>query len=1641
MSFIETTFALIGNTATGGSWDLSAQAADNDDVIPTGAQSTDDVLTEPPPSALKPVDPTTVNEISTTAVPDQPATDSEAGMNPWLLIIPALILLPILAFLGFRFFAKPRRSKRTDVEGGEPRGQFKKVEQYDVNASNVDRQTFDKALDEFEEIEETKRDSVVAPPEVENEEVSLPATGTVRNGTTETVGAVLPASELDFSFDSEQAAEQGDQSRNEIKKTKIVKEAVAVTNDEFELNEELDDFENDDSEFDIDLSQHEVDGELNVQAASNRELEREIDQHENEGLGFEDSADDVSFSVAEEEEEIMNLEDDDSSAQFDFDLGEDEVDLDESGAAFDLEPDSPSEDEPSPAATETAKAPDSISESDEFADLFGGSDEEIPSASVAPVEEAIAADEDDDEFDFESDDVKLEEDDAAGQPAGEVASTEQAMDESEEFDFDLGEDEDSVSAKPAELDDVFESETPGIVADAASGLTEEAGDFVSSVASDATESVTDGVEAVGDSVGEFAEDAAEAVGEMGTAAKAATAGAAVAGAAATGGFLSKIFGFLRPKKKQVAEAVEETSEVVATDDGELDELVDEGVAAVTDAAQEDIEDNADAFVANFDNEGAGDIGESPVMEASKDDGDSAEFSFDDDGEDEPVATVEPNLNGSENETGLKLEDSEEFSFEDDEVVSNASMETVAEPSAPVEQMNEEVGSPAAQTVREDDAMSLGLDDSDDLGFSFDDEVDAVSEKPVSMDLEDEPLNLEDDEPLNLEESTDGAPIGLDYDEPLNIEESSKLVPDVSAELSNEDQSLDPEFASAPTIQEPDEELGDLDDDVTEAASQADESKDLDLGADGSETELISIETADDEFDMPDPDVVVSAATETLQDTGHTIESEKDQDFLEVDHELDVEAVSEEEVESELFDEVSETASRAIEARTQAEPHEELLAELESLKVANQSLVAEKSQLLAAQTDTDGLKSQLDELQSKLATVESEKVVAASELENLKSQLDANLSEKAGLLGELEEAKQALEESKSQGGGGLAAAAGVAGLVAGAASTADEVSEAEKQAADPDLLDRFEKRLKKEYRKRKEAEQFLAEAEEQRNEIARALRETRMELKSAQETEPLVEIPEETKSELEKYSNEVKQKAAEIESLNAAKDQLFAELEDTKTQSQSHADRVSELESLHQELEAQLEKERESIEKERQEFLAEKESHSASSTELESLKTKLAEAEAQVHAQNTEMAEHKSKLAELEEASNETVVEEFEAKLTEKETSLNAAESKLKEVNETLETVTKQVQELERDREEIKQESLQATNDKIQLEAANAELKARIDDLTKSFAEKERAVVAAEAQVSQLQAKAIEVSSVEALQSELDSKKQAVDRLKQELEAEKNASTQTAAEMFQGREEERQKLTSVLSELDSAKSELDSAKSELSEMRSKLEQQSATSNAPELESLKNELDSVREQFANEKSEKADAYRQIEAQRRSIAKLESEISTGNQAGGVEQQLREELRMQERRIMELEQEHNTVLEQVETLRKKASGPLQTAFDFDGPGSKSKKSKAGSSTKKTATKKAKKPTAKKATKATKKTTKKSSSTGKRSVRDDLTMINGIGPVLKDKLYRRKITTFEQIAAWTKDEALEWDAKLDGSRVVKDQWVKQAKALAKKKK
>jgi len=114
--------------------------------------------------------------------------------------------------------------------------------------------------------------------------------------------------------------------------------------------------------------------------------------------------------------------------------------------------------------------------------------------------------------------------------------------------------------------------------------------------------------------------------------------------------------------------------------------------------------------------------------------------------------------------------------------------------------------------------------------------------------------------------------------------------------------------------------------------------------------------------------------------------------------------------------------------------------------------------------------------------------------------------------------------------------------------------------------------------------------------------------------------------------------------------------------------------------------------------------------------------------------------------------------------------------------------------------------------------------------------------------------------------------------------------------------------------------------------------------------------------------------------------------------------------------------------------------PAPKAKAAKADAKPAKADAKPAAKPAKKAAAKpAAKSATKPAADKGADKGADDLKQLSGVGPALEKKLIENGVTTFAQIAGWSKADIDDMDGKLSfKGRIEREDWVTQAKKLAK---
>ena len=210
--------------------------------------------------------------------------------------------------------------------------------------------------------------------------------------------------------------------------------------------------------------------------------------------------------------------------------------------------------------------------------------------------------------------------------------------------------------------------------------------------------------------------------------------------------------------------------------------------------------------------------------------------------------------------------------------------------------------------------------------------------------------------------------------------------------------------------------------------------------------------------------------------------------------------------------------------------------------------------------------------------------------------------------------------------------------------------------------------------------------------------------------------------------------------------------------------------------------------------------------------------------------------------------------------------------------------------------------------------------------------------------------------------------------------------------------------------------------------SLNSSATNEAALRLEIASLKEKLGARAKSVADQPQVQTAPSQSIASQStaSKSIDSVESRSAQEDLKADLRAQEKRIMELESENHEAHEKLAALMRQA--------------------KVENSSKPAPAKK-KKPISYR--KASSKVADKNSGadrvsgkvSNKGAGKDDLTRIVGIGKVYQGKLNKIGVKSFEQIAAWTKKETESFQDKLGlGDRITKEQWVKQAKTLARKK-
>ena len=580
-------------------------------------------------------------------------------------------------------------------------------------------------------------------------------------------------------------------------------------------------------------------------------------------------------------------------------------------------------------------------------------------------------------------------------------------------------------------------------------LDDEEPDSLLGSGNQATEALAENVESAGEGLGDLGladvvDDAKNAVsgvaeqaqaGIAGAAAAAGTAaaGVAAAGAAAKGGFFARLFGSKNKK---------------TNDNEEVDSPLHESEVAAVELSGDDVADM------------------NPIESLGGDE--DSDFDFDLEADDDGSVSALPLATNSDDDEGFDLEldtdDSDEFSFDledSDEDISVSSMETlVDEPvieGLPVVEEElaqvEEVGGSEGNDSRE---FAFGL---------FDDDVSDKESVEVASESSDEDESSITAPVVAAAFGAGLAGIGLAGTGSADTAESDRqweaklnVLEDQNAKLNSQVTTLKKQLEEA-------NKSGDLSKSLQQEHETLTESvKSLGLEKD----ELLKEkELAEKEKSR------LTEELEAAQKHDSTWEQEK-ADLLKEQEELKAEKELAEKEKSRLTEELEATQKHDS---TWEQEKADLLKEQEELKAEKELAEEEKSRLTK----------ELEAAEKQNSTWEQEKADLLKEQEELKAEKEAgdqSADELSALQAEVDAFAQERTEFESE----------IQTLQTKLADVEAKPAENGSSEDIESLRDRFKRRLAAEHRKRKEAEQLVEQAEDQRNEVAKLLRAAKAELK-------------------------------------------------------------------------------------------------------------------------------------------------------------------------------------------------------------------------------------------------------------------------------------------------------------------------------------------------------------------------------------------------------------------------------------------------------------------------------------------------------------------------------------------------------------------
>jgi len=1000
---------------------------------------------------------------------------------------------------------------------------------------------------------------------------------------------------------------------------------------------------------------------------------------------------------------------------------------------------------------------------------------------------------------------------------------------------------------------------------------------------------------------------------------------------------------------------------------------------------------------------------------------------------------------------------------------------------------EVVESVTTETTDDDDFFDMMLEDDEDASEPVED----AALIPQSVESNDIDATVESDAPLELDDASDEFTFGFEDDAPVETSPAGLVaeeVTDKAEEVAALEVNDTPALLDEVTPSEANELLAGVTDDSDLEDIALDEGQSLVAGgvtaAAGALAGFGALLGAKSVSDPKQTDEDVSSE-ELREQLAQALEKQQQNETK----------ITAQQSELEAFKAKLDVASSSVDATEKLQQRADDLAD--KLASAEKESSEFQSQLSAAESNIDALEKEKEEIAKQLEEKagDSEAVEKLeTELSELKSRAEETAVANEQLQSESEKLRKEisdLKEINDQRAGDLvrpSVSSDKAGVVEGAATTA--------VSADSSEFQQLKAQFEEELALRKRTEAMLVEAEQQRTDVATALRDLRKQTKEQSVSGASSEELDALKSQLAESRSVNEDLEQQVDGFRKKLEQEYSvakELTGKLAASQEKVSAVTILEDDWKQKLETLESEVAAKGKENGQLAADLKATKESLGELEGT---VVELQAKEDGHKAILAKHEASLLESQSNLESAIAEKAEMEVSLDDIKQKAGALSYGQLEEALASVAR----LGKERNDLGLRLEQTRTTGEEVARHNAQLSERVAQLEKQL-DSSNAIASqledARKQLDEEKNRAIETDKKNnALQLQVDSLKQnfeSLDRQRLSLKENLEARDKQAADGERAMNKEADKLTRKIAALEESLSNSDSAEdirlqltdgkeqlrnakqqnSILAGRVSGLEQQlkSRHADTERLDSVQQQLVSQTELVSVAKEENATLKErvgqldeQIKVERSRSGRLEQIQATSERVAleekskGLLQQLNQATGLAEKnerlnkQIGFLQRDLEAAEKKSRSLEQRLGGDASDERDGSVSNDKLERivvqlesqgrqiSELVAENRNMATKLAsRKTTASKksaSTKTTKTTKRKSIPKGN----DDLTEIVGIGPLYMEKLHKAGVKTFRQIAGWSKEDIAKYSKKLgfkSSKRIDQEAWISQAKKLS----